>query len=165
MAYATVAQFKRFIPARALGTLITDDDISSALDDASAELDGFLVAQYELPLQAWGNDVSKHVCWAAGWAIMQQRGLNPEGADSQWERNYDRFLEWARQVSRGMINPPGIVDGTPDLNDGGACVVTGGASYVVGGNVASQPVVTSGPLPEASAEVVVNAQSPGRGLR
>lgn len=136
--YATPDDLRKVLPARAIPAWMTDDILQEHIDAASDEFDSYATAQYTLPFTAISNDVKRKICWAAAYFAMVQRGYTPEGSDSVYETQYNRFLEWARLISRGMLSPPGLVDSTPTVNDGGAAVLTTSTGPVVGGGVASQ---------------------------
>ena len=130
--YATYEQFSRLLPS----TLFSSIDIAlqvQALSDASAEADGYLDSQYQLPLVAWGFDLSTHVCEIAAYRLIMFRGFNPDsGHDQHFRMRYDDAIAWLTKVARGVVSPPGFVDSTGvSLASGGPSVITGAGSGAV----------------------------------
>jgi hypothetical protein len=77
--YATVAEFRVFgLPAAATAGL-SDDDIDSLLQAASAIVDGMIEARgYPASLTTWDKDLSSAVCKLAAYdVIFHLRGANP----------------------------------------------------------------------------------------
>jgi phage gp36-like protein len=153
--YCEIGDVRLVLNPRALAnsttTIVSDTVISTAISRSSDELDGYLDAQYSLPLVSWGDDVRYHVADAAAFRCMQFRGYNPEGGDSIFRAGYDDFREWARLISRGMLSPPSIVDQTT-ARDGGPLVVSDGGGVVVGAGV--EPSSTTSTTYAASMPVI-----------
>jgi phage gp36-like protein len=111
-------------------------DQQAELDACSAEADGYLAAQYKLPLISWGTPLRRHVCNMALYYLMSRRGYKPGGSDTSFEDRYNRAIEWFRGVSAGRITPPDIVDSSPaGLRQGAPAVVTGLVGNTVGGSM------------------------------
>src|SRR4051794_15034224 len=89
-------------------------DLLAALDAASQEADGYLGAQYTLPLLAWGKDLRKYVSQLAAYDILATRGRNPQGLDEDVRMRRDDAIRWLKDVRAGVITPAGIVDSTPN---------------------------------------------------
>ncbi len=107
MAYATLADLTTTgLPATALGAL-TSAQQQGALDDASAEMDGYFAGRYALPLSSWDVSVTKVCLKIAVWNLLKTRGFNPaSGADSTIRMDYDDALDWLNRVQRKALHPP-----------------------------------------------------------
>lgn len=123
--YATPSQVKTHsLPARA----IQEDQIGYFLDSclgATDEAEGYLNSAFVLPLTAWGTDLTKQVSRLATYDFMNQRGWQPEGPDAIIIDARDQALSWLNRIAAGRLKPPGIVDSTPEVHEGGAYVVSG----------------------------------------
>lgn len=93
---------------------------------ATTELaSGILAGRYDLPITAWGADLTQAVCKIAGYELLSVRGLAPDGDDSNVRRRYEDAMKWLADVAAGSISPVGLVDSTPTEPDlGGVEVVT-----------------------------------------
>ncbi|HEX2864979.1 MAG TPA: DUF1320 domain-containing protein [Deinococcales bacterium] len=116
-AYATAADLRT--PARGLPAKVasgfTDDDLSTALEDASALADGYLSARFALPLTAHGPDLTSAVTRIAAYNLLVGRGFSPQPGtpDEQVRLRYEDAVKWLEGVSRGLVSPAGLVDSTP----------------------------------------------------
>lgn len=117
MAYATLTDLTRLgIPSGALEGVSTEAK-QAALDSASSLADGYLAAQFRLPLVEWGDDLTGHVCNLAAWQILKVRGFDPEGrADNAVRMGYEDAVSWLERVAAGRLSPQ-ITDSTPEVND------------------------------------------------
>jgi len=123
--YADIADLSR-LGLRQLATAgLSADDLNAALIAASELADGYLRAQYVLPLVAWGADLRRHVAMIAAWDILSaQRGFNPDSPGDQiWLLRYQQGIQWLKDVANGLLNPS-IVDSTPPIRDGAPRVRT-----------------------------------------
>lgn len=153
--YATAAQLLQFaINATALTNSISTQDQQAACDAASIEADGYLTAQYKLPLLSWGTTLTVHVCNIAAYRLMGRRGYRPSGVDSGFKERYDEAISWLRGVSAGRITPPDITDSASGIRQGAPSVVSGVLGNTVGGNVSpttqnlgSKPYAYTGVVP------------------
>ena len=117
--YADVTDLAR-LGLRQLATAgLSPDDLNAALLAASELADGYLRAQYQLPLVSWGSDLRRHVAMIAAWDILSaQRGFNPDSPGDQiWIARYQQAMQWFKDVANGLISP-NIVDSTPQIRDG-----------------------------------------------
>jgi phage gp36-like protein len=136
--YATIEDLNRYgLPATATAGLY-DDDLNAALLAASEEADGYLQAQFDLPLLTWTSSLRRHVCSMAAWTILSgRRGFNPQGSDSVYQTRHEQAIAWLEGVARGVIPvPPGMTDGTAE-NDGAPRVSTGTAGLTSRGGAVS----------------------------
>lgn len=116
-------------------------DLSSAIRDAaieehttrerlehlfqcSAVANGYIASAYQLPLTAWGLDLRKATAalWAA--SLVRARGAHFEGPDGVVIKAEADAFAWLRNVANGRINPPDIVDSTPDEEEYGLVVAS-----------------------------------------
>lgn len=116
--YANVAYFRKAHSGGVFATA-TDEHLEPYLAASSVEFAGYFGGRYGMPLLSWGDDVRKKVCSHAAWGYMsEKRGFNPESpADAVFRMNYDDAINWLKLVMRNDINPPGIVDSTPDKTE------------------------------------------------
>jgi phage gp36-like protein len=123
--YADVTDLGR-LGLRQLATAgLSVDDLNVALVAASEVADGYLRAQFRLPLVSWGSDLRRHVAMIAAWDILSaQRGFNPDSPGDQiWLARYQQALQWLKDVANGLL-VPNIVDSTPQIRDGAPRVRT-----------------------------------------
>ena len=122
--YACVADLSTFgIPDDALFNT-SDSDKNFAMIAASAEIDGYIGAQYKLPLTSWGLDITRACVHIAIYDLMARRGFMGTNNDQIHSNRADAIRRWLRDVSIGKCNPVGIVDQTPNVHDGGFRVIT-----------------------------------------
>lgn len=87
---------------------------------ATSEAESHLAAAYTLPLTAWGDSLRYHVARMATAAIMDRRGIDPEGADNYFGLMRKQAIDWLKMVATGKTRPPEIVDSaTAELEIGG----------------------------------------------
>jgi phage gp36-like protein len=124
--YATLDDLAQLGLKRLATAGITDADLNAALVAASELADGYLRAQFMLPLVSWGADLRRHVAMLAAWDILSaQRGFNPDGpANEIWLQRHDQAMAWFRDISRGVVSP-NVIDSTPCRRDGAPRVSTG----------------------------------------
>lgn len=100
----------------------TDDQKNQALMSASSDFAGYAAEQFTGPFSAVGNDVKKRVCHMAIYSLFSSRGSN--GASNQADfvlvENNRLAIQWCKDVGRGVVIPPGLVDATPDIAEDGA---------------------------------------------
>lgn len=124
-AYATPADlYSLGLPQRALSGVSVPDQ-EAALESASRLADSYLSARYTLPLTAWGSDLRRAVAVIAAYDLLAVRGFAPEGADEHVRLRYEDAIRWLENVSKGLVNPVGIVDSTPEVTNTGVAVRTG----------------------------------------
>lgn len=112
------------VPEDAIAS-VDDEDQARALIAATDELDGYFNDRYTLPLTAWGYDLRKRTAHVAAAALMLTRGLAPEGDDYTTMKDLrDDAYKWAGDVGAKKISPPGIVDSTPTVDEGGPVLYT-----------------------------------------
>lgn len=153
--YALVADLAQLAANPTSLNGIPSTDQQAALDAASAEADGYLAAQYQLPLVSWGTPLRMHVCNMAMYRLMARRGYRPGGADVSFKERYDEAIAWLRGVSAGRVTPPDLIDSSPGgVRQGAPGVVTGLVGNTVGGSATptvqlggSKPYPYTGTIP------------------
>lgn len=127
ISYANVAQLEAFGVARQALSKISASEKSEALAAATEVASGYLASRWEMPLTAWGTDLSQVTCKLATFELIATRGFNIEGSDEVIRTRYEDAIRWLEKVSSGAITPVGIEDSatTDDPSEGmGAEVVT-----------------------------------------
>lgn len=120
--YAKVADVGiHAIPAEAIKSVSVAEQAACCLA-ATDEADGYIGGGKTLPLTAWGDDLTAQVANIAAFKIMKRRGFQPQGSDELIVKGRDDAISWLRGVGRGDIEPPGMVDSTPDVYDAGISV-------------------------------------------
>lgn len=89
---------------------------AAAIAAISDKMDGYLSAQFKLPLVAFGADV--HMCCAilAAAQLLRARGYDPDSDPSVME-NVRSQEQWLRDVSRGIVRPQ-VTDSSPSAQLG-----------------------------------------------
>lgn len=83
----------------------------AAISEASDKMDGYLGAQFKLPLLTWGKDVRGCCARLAAIRLLRVRGTGPE--DSQTlEEMEGRETAWLRDVAKGIVQPQ-VTDSSP----------------------------------------------------
>lgn len=101
---------------------INDTVIAQAIDDASAEIDGYLV-KYTLPLVVVPRVLIRANCDIARYFLYDDE------ASEQVIRRYEAIIKYLTQVSKGVINiGPDASGEKPQANDG-AIVQSGGRIF------------------------------------
>lgn len=120
--YAKVADVgTHAIPATAISSVSAAEQAALCLA-ATDEADGYLGGGKTLPLAAWGDDLTAQVANIAAFKIMKRRGFQPDGSDELIVKGRDDAVSWLRGVARGDIEPPGLVDSTPEEYEPGISV-------------------------------------------
>lgn len=122
VAYATRTDLTRFGVAAAALAGLTEATQDAALAAASALADGYIPRRFTPPLTAWGDDLKRAVAMIAAYDLLSGRGFDPRGGgtDENIRLRYEDAMAWLRDVSRGFIDPRGVVDATPDVDDFGS---------------------------------------------
>lgn len=76
-------------------------DIVSAIQVGNDLADGYLGDTYNLPLTAWGGDLTQAVCDIARWNLFKRRGLDKDQAYAVYEPKAS--MDWLDKVSKGML--------------------------------------------------------------
>jgi phage gp36-like protein len=129
LVYCAPADMDRVIAERALfrdqDQEFTAADKDGYAQDATDEVSASLAAMFALPLSAWGRDVRRKTAELAVWMAMLHRGFSPESESGQaYRQMHDDVQKWLGLVRDQKIELQGVTDSTPDVEDGGAYVVT-----------------------------------------
>ena len=102
MAYATITDLTRFgLPSTAL-TGVSSTTQEEAISAASSLADSYLRSRYDLPLTAYGDDLTQCVCALAAETLLTSRGLDPARAKGDVIiTRADNARSWLRDVSAG----------------------------------------------------------------
>lgn len=121
--FATINDLQRMsINANALSSM-SEQDKTAALASASTEAEGYLAAQFKMPLIAWGDDLRQKVCDIAAFRLLKKRGMMPGGGGgAEYEltrQGYEDAISWLKSISRGQVIPSNIQDNSLDIFEGG----------------------------------------------
>ena len=128
MAYATQADLENYISAAAL-TSVSAGVIDAALQAASDEADGYLRAQFTLPLIGTiPQDLVRAVCQIAAADVMAERGYSPDsGADQIFELRAKSARQWFLLVAEQKVTPS--VTDSSNASAPGVTSATGPKAY------------------------------------
>jgi phage gp36-like protein len=97
---------------------------ADACISVSDEADGYLGGRYVLPLTKWSEDLRAHLARMAVKYGLDTCGRQVEEPEDQIETGFERSIAWLKRLQDGKLEPPGMVDSTPDVFEGGAVVVS-----------------------------------------
>lgn len=127
--YATQSDLARGGLRSAALSGVSSTDQDAALVAASGEADGYLAKRYMLPLTAWGDDLTRRVVHIATYDLLSTRGYAPaSGVDPLVEKRYNDAIFWLRDVSKGVVEPQGIVDSSATIEE--QAPITGGSDVM-----------------------------------
>jgi phage gp36-like protein len=109
--YAQIADLKKYgMTAGALQNPATGAAAqTSALLAASAQIDGALSRQLNLPVVSWGDDVVMYCCWLASWTLINLRGYDPENkGDAVYKQRYDLACEWLEGIKSDRLGSTAV---------------------------------------------------------
>jgi phage gp36-like protein len=112
------------LPRSVIDDRITKSAQADACIRVSDEADGYLGARYTLPMLAWDDGLRGHGAAMAVRYGFDACGWQPEGPDAVIEAAFDRGLAWLKRLADGKLEPPGMVDSTPEVFEGGSVVVS-----------------------------------------
>lgn len=111
------------IPKRSIKEIESSAIIAACLG-ASSLADGYLSGSFELPLVSWTEDLNLNTGHLAAAIIFRKRGADPQGPDAGVFDAEKTALKWFTLIAAGKLKPPGIVDTTPELFEGGSYVAS-----------------------------------------
>jgi hypothetical protein len=122
--YCDPADISRFsLPERALDGITNSERVGACI--AATDIsDGYVGGAYKLPLVAWGDDLRAQTAKLAGAQLLRFRGVDPEGPDAVVFQGEEKATEWLNRLANGRLSPPGIIDQTPAVFEGGSVVVS-----------------------------------------
>lgn len=105
--YVTASQLGQYLPAATLG-LATLAQQTQACLDATEEADSYIRGRYQLPLLAWGNDLTRYTAYIAVFLLMSGPigWASAAGSDANIKENYWRAVGWPDRPGTGWF--PGI---------------------------------------------------------
>jgi len=108
--YATLQDLDhQGIASEALGEIDPDRKLK-VLASVSRTIDGFLAAQFKLPLIRWGEDVTVVCCQIASFRLLANRGFSPEGVDQMIVKMHDDAMDLLKIWSRDDGAVPDVLD-------------------------------------------------------
>lgn len=112
--YVLRAQLGQYWPIAAFNGISTGQQDQACID-ATGEVDGRISGRYQMPLLAWGAELTKVTAWIAIYNLLAARGFNPTaGADQQIMARYYEVvgnpnvpgsLGWLDKVQRQSMHP------------------------------------------------------------
>lgn len=122
--YCSTADLERLqVPGAAIEE-VSQRAKASACIAASSDADGYIASSHTMPLVAWGPSLRAKTGALALAYVFSKRGVDPEGADAVVFDMRDKALSWFDRLADGRIQPPEIVDSTPEVCEGGAVVLS-----------------------------------------
>jgi phage gp36-like protein len=107
-----------------INDLLTPHAQADGCITASDEADGYLGGRYTLPMLAWDKTLSAQVARMAVKYGFDVCGWQPDGPNDVIMGNHSAALKWLMRLQDGKLEPPGMVDSTPDVFEGGSVVVS-----------------------------------------
>lgn len=99
---------------------LTSDQITEALQTASALMDSYFIARFTLPIQTWTYDVVQCCCVLAVYTLIAARGYNPNNpAELVYETRFNQQMRWLKDVANGVATPF-MTDSSPNAAAGQA---------------------------------------------
>lgn len=96
-----------------------DPELPRYLSAASSKAAGILRKRYSFPLSGWGDDLRCYVCQLAAYSYRQAKGYKIQAGERDTIRdNYNDALENLRAIANGRADLDGVVDATPDEDEG-----------------------------------------------
>jgi phage gp36-like protein len=116
MAYATIADMLRFYRYEELvertnldggnATAVNETVLAQALDDATAEIDGYLAGRYPLPLAAVPPLLDRFCRMIARKNLYNDAPPSASGTE-QWRREYEDATGLLALIGKGRMELPG----------------------------------------------------------
>jgi hypothetical protein len=111
------------VPGFALSSVSEEQKLRACIV-GSVEAEGYLASAYETPILAWGADVEEKTALLCAAKLFSHRGRDPEGPDKGVFDAAAEAVTWFNRIANGKLKPPGIVDSTPEVFEGGSVVVS-----------------------------------------
>lgn len=108
------------VPSKSLSKVITETRklyLDLASEEAYRELDRVCT----LPLVSWGRDIRHKVATIAAYEALSALGFDSADQGSSLLRRAEAARAWFKGLTG---KPPGVVDSTPEIEDGGPSIVT-----------------------------------------
>lgn len=122
--YCDPADITKFaVPEASIEEIGASDRVAACLAVTDVA-DGYVGGAYTLPLTAWGTDLRLYCAQMAAAHIFRVRGMDPEGPDKVVFDAEANAIKWLDRLANGRLSPPGMVDSTPEVSEGGSVVVS-----------------------------------------
>lgn len=123
--YCTPTDLVTFVaPSAAWGT-ITATEKADAILSATAMVNSYLQARYDLPVSAWGRDIRRAAAILAGYDLLLTRSLFRDDTQrANLQLQYEQVIKWLEAVRDGQATPDGLVDNTPTVTNGSSILYT-----------------------------------------
>ncbi len=108
----------------ALDEVTTLSERADACITVSDEADGYLGGRYTLPMRKWDTTLKAMLARMAVKYSLDAHGWQPEGPDSVIKDNFNASIAWLKRLQDGKLEPPGMVDSTPETFEGGSVVMS-----------------------------------------
>jgi phage gp36-like protein len=122
--YADPAAVREVGARKGLLTNVDDRDLAEFCILVSTEADGHLAIGRTLPLTAWDDDLRLHCAKIVVYRFLNAGGRMPTGPDDLIDTEFKDAVKWLRGVGNGSIDPPGLVDSTPEVNEAAFAVAS-----------------------------------------
>lgn len=120
------------LPAKALRG-VENEQLDLWLSAAAAKMNTYIRKGYSLPITGVLTPSNTHPaelircnCIIAAWDGLRVRGHHPDQFDQAFEREYERCIEWLRELAAGTVTLDGAVDATPAVREGAPAVFSAG---------------------------------------
>jgi hypothetical protein len=91
----------------------------------STEGEGYLASAYSTPILAWSPDLEEKTALISVAKLFNARGRVPENPDAGvFTAANEARDKWFDRIANGKLKPPGIVDTTPEVFEGGSVVMS-----------------------------------------
>lgn len=111
------------VPEAAIANTVPPNRVRACIV-ASTEVEGYLASAYSTPILAWGDDLAEKTALIAVAKLFNVRGRVQESPDSGVFEAAREAVTWCNRVANGQLKPPGIVDTTPEVFEGGSVVLS-----------------------------------------
>lgn len=131
--YCTIKEVRDSIKDDAIGTLIGGDYIDdpaereeqitplidNAIEDASGEVDGYLVKRYPVPLRIVPKVINKFAKDIAVYNLYSRIGIDESDREKNYLNRYNAAIRFLENVAKGMIDiDTGVNDSTSKATTG-----------------------------------------------
>ena len=108
---------------RAGAGVVDDAVLSQAINDAAAEIDGYLGGRYRMPLATTPPILTVYAC------DMTRYRLYDDAATEQVEKRYQDAIKFLRLAAEGKVQIGPAADGSKPTAAGGAQMESGGRVF------------------------------------
>lgn len=129
MAYCTVQEVLDMLKADMVNVIIGDDYIEDeaertkaitplaeeAIDDAGAEIDGYLAKRYDLPFAKTPKVINKFAKDIALYNLVSRKGIDEGDREKTYLTRYNAAIAYLTKVAEGLVDI-GISDSSSEEN-------------------------------------------------